>query len=68
MILVTGEEWGIFCGALPVLGRSALVRLRKGSGCGGLKNLLYEIALKISATRSLLSRKRKESIVSLTIL
>ncbi len=32
LILATAEEWGIFCGALPVLGRLALVRLREGSG------------------------------------
>ena len=32
LILATAEEWGIFCGALPVLGRWGLVRLRKGRG------------------------------------
>jgi hypothetical protein len=30
LILATAEEWGIFCGALPVLGRWGLVRLWKG--------------------------------------
>ena len=34
LILATAEEWGIFCGALPVLGRLALLRLREGWGCG----------------------------------
>jgi hypothetical protein len=32
LILATAEEWGIFCGALPVLGRWGFVRLRKGWG------------------------------------
>jgi hypothetical protein len=32
LILATAEEWGIFCGALPVLGRLALGWLRKGWG------------------------------------
>jgi hypothetical protein len=29
LILAMGEEWGIFCGALPVLGRLGLGWLRK---------------------------------------
>ena len=32
LILATAEEWGIFCGALPVLGRLGLGWLRKGWG------------------------------------
>jgi len=34
LILATAEEWGIFCGALPVLGRLGLVWLRKFWGWG----------------------------------
>jgi len=29
LILATAEEWGIFCGALPVLERSGLERLQQ---------------------------------------
>jgi hypothetical protein len=34
LILATAEEWGIFCGALSVLGRSGLGWLLKGWGWG----------------------------------